>query len=328
MGRNRIWIPEAFSPVTESIIHLPPVRLGGYYTVDLVESKTGKVKQHLEFPNLITNAGLDLIGSGVNLNGVYSLLAVGTGNSTPAVTDTALDNELTPSVNNGGISDVDTTQSSPREYSSRKRTRVFTEAQANGDLTELGWRVGSTLCNRALFADLQGNPTIVYKTSNDILKITYEYRIFAPQGDMSGAFDLGVGSGSTSYIIRPQNVNNALGWGSLRSNLGSLSSSLARIHSTAILGSRTGDNSPTPYSGSTSHSYGGYVSGNYYRDMEYIWTFSGGDFIPVGGVRLITWNPWYASGDSPTWQMYLSASLAKTSLTKFTIKFRHTWNRV
>ena len=326
MGRNRIWIPEATSPVTESIVELPPIGIGGYFYVDLIDAKSGEIKQHLEFPNLITDAGLDLIGTGVKLNVVYNELAVGTGTSTPAVTDTALDAQVDSTTSDNGIADADGTVSTPREYAFRRRTRVFLEGEANADLTELGWKVGSTLANRALFKDLAGNSTTVFKTDNDLLQISYEYRIFAPTVDLSGSFDLGIGSGSTSYMLRPQNVGQADGWGALRTDMGDFTSPFAKVHETAQLGSRTGNNDPSPSAEESSNTFLTYTSSNFFRDMEYEWTYS--DAVFGSGIGLITWNPWFSSGNKAIWQMFLSSSLEKTNTNKFTIRFRQRWDRV
>ena len=291
MGRQRIWIPKISSPTTGSIIALPPTKIEGHYTVDLIDAKTNEIKQHLEFSNLITNAALDLIGNGTKLNTIYTTIAIGTGDTTPTVTDTALDNQVASTTFNGGIADVDTTSAAPNEYASRKRTRIFLEDEANDDLTELGWFQGSTLCNRSLFKDVTGNPTTVFKTSNDLLRISYEYRIYAPQGTISGSIDLGASSGSTDYIIKPQNVNATLGWGSLRTELGNFSNPTAKIHETAVTSSRTGNNDPDPSEDASSYTLSSYTNGTYYRDIEYQWTYSVGNFDD--GVRLITWNPWW-----------------------------------
>jgi len=326
MGRKRIWIPEGYAPPLPSVIELPPIGVGGYFYVDLIDSKSGRVKQHLEFPNLITNAGLDFIGTGTKLDTVYSIIAVGTGTTTPAVTDTALDDEIGSTTNDNGIADVDGTVSSPREYTFRRRTRVFLEGEANADLTELGWKIGSTFANRALFKDLAGNSTTVFKTENDLLRISYEYRIFAPLVDLSGSFDLGAGSGSTSYILRPQNVNQADGWGALRSNMGNYSSPFAKVHETAQLSSRTGNNDPSPSAEESSNTLTPYTSSNFYRDMEYEWTYADGNF--GSGVGLVTWNPWFTAGNRAIWQMFLSSSVEKTNTNKFAIRFRQSWNRV
>jgi len=323
MERRRIWIPESYC---SSIVELPPIGIGGYFYVDLIDAKTGHIRQHLEFSNLITDDGLDLIGTGISLDSIYNELAVGTGTTAPAVTDTALENEVASTTNDNNIADVDGTTSSPREYSFRRRTRVFLEGEANDDLTELGWKVGSTLANRALFKDLAGNSTTVYKTSNDILQISYEYRIFAPLVDLSGSFDLGAGSGSATYTLRPQNVNQADGWGALRSDMGDLSTAFAKLHETSTLGSRTGNNDPSPSDEESSSSLAPYTPGNYYRDIEYVWTFAAANFTT--GVGLITWNPWYTTGNKAIWQMSLSGQIAKSAATKFTIFFRQAWNRV
>ncbi len=87
--RKRLWIPES-DKIPVHHIELPPVQIGGYYYVYLIDAETGEVKRELEFPNLITDSGLDFIGQGTSLDTIYTTLAVGTSNTTPTVSDTAL----------------------------------------------------------------------------------------------------------------------------------------------------------------------------------------------------------------------------------------------
>lgn len=324
--RKRIWIPESLEALEKPIIELPPISIGGYYYVDLIDAKTGEVKQHLEFPNLITDAGLDFIGTGTTLNSIYNLLAVGTSSTTPTVSDTTLGAKIDDTTNDGGVADSDSTEASPREFSFRRRTRIFTEAEAIGSLRELGWEVGGVIANRALFKDLVGNLTTIEKTDNDVLQIVYEYRIFAPQNDVTGTFTPVVGSGSIDYTIRPQNVNANNGWPNLLDNMGNYSLREARVHETQVIGSRTGNNNPSPQASETSSSIEGYVTGTFFRDMKYQWTFPTANF--GGFINLLTWNPWNTSGDLMLWQMHLSSSIEKATDTRFDVTFRQRWIRV
>ncbi len=323
--RKRIWIPEPQVPKKE-IVELPPIKLGGYFYVDLIDAKTGEVKQHLEFPNLITDKGLDFIGQGTSLDTIYTTLAVGTGSTAPAVSDTALEALVASTTSNGGFSDSDATSASP-EFSFRKRTRVFLEGVATANLTELGWLFGGVAANRKLFKDLAGNPTTIEKTKEDILQIVYEYRIFAPLNDVTGTIAGGdMATSSIAYTIRPQNVNQSNGWPNLLDNMGDYSLPEARVHETSVLGSRTGDNDPSPQASESTSSFAPYVDGTFLRDMEYTWNPPDGNF--GSQVGLITWHPWFTSGDLLLWQMHLSQSIEKGADNKVDITFRQRWTRV
>ncbi len=285
------------------------------------------MKQHLEFPNLITDAGLDLIGTGTALDALYTTLAVGTDGSTPNVSDAALGAEVASSTDDGGNDDLDSTESSPLEYAFRRRTRIFSEASANEPLRELGWKVGGVLANRALFKDLNGNPTKVEKTTNDLLRVVYEYRVFAPLYDVTGSIVIGPPAcGSIEYFIRPQNVNQNNGWPNLLDNMGSYYLPEARAHQSAVIGSRTGNNDPAPDESETTSSFATYVTGTFFRDMSYRWSFPDANF--TGGVNLITWHPWNTSSDLMIWQMFLTQSIDKTINVRLDLTFRQRWDRV
>ena len=322
---KRIWIPEYQVPEKE-IIELPPVKLGGYFYVDLIDAKTGEIKQHLEFPNLITDKGLDFIGQGTSLDTLYNLLAVGTGSTTPAVSDTTLEAQVASTTSDGGIADFDSTSTSP-EFSFRRRARVFLGGVANASLTELGWLVGGVIANRALFKDLACNLTTIEKTKEDILRVVYEYRIFAPLNDVTGTIGASdLATSSIAYTIRPQNVNQNNGWPNLLDNMGDYSTPEARVHETSVLGSRTGDNNPSPQASETTSSFAPYTLGSFFRDMEYKWTPPNGNFSSQ--IGLITWNPWNTSGDLMLWQMHLSQSIEKEINNTLRITFRQRWTRV
>src|SRR5690606_975085 len=113
----------------------------GYFTVELIHARTGLVKRRLHFRNLITDAGLDALAGGARITDLINYLAVGTGSSEPSYTDTTLNAEVARTNSNGGFGDSDARVGDGDlvEYWRRIRTRVFTEAQANANLTELGF---------------------------------------------------------------------------------------------------------------------------------------------------------------------------------------------
>lgn len=321
--RKRIWIPTQVS--SPFVVELPTIGVEGLYHVELIDEDSGKIKKCLDFHNVITNNGLNSIGSGTTLNVALNILAVGTGSTTPAITDTALVAQIASTSFDGGFADFDSTQTIPVEFSFRKRTRVFLASEANGDLRELGFVSGNVLINRSLFKDSQGNPTTVLKTATDLLKVVYEYRIYAPLTDVTGTFHLGPAAcGSLDYVIRPQNVNNALGWGALLSNMGSQSAGAA-LHESLVLSSRTSNNEPTPTADASTASLLPYTGSNFYQDTFFFWDYTVGNFTSSG--HLVTWNPWKASNRN-IWQMACSASIEKHDTNQLTLIFRQRWTRV
>ena len=93
-----------------------------------------------------------------------------------------------------------------------------------------------------------------------------------------------------------------------------------------ILGSRTGNNNPSPQDSESTSSFAPYVAGTFFRDMEYTWNPSDGNF--ASQIGLITWNPWNTTSDLMVWQMHLSQSIEKEVNNKIDITFRQRWTRV
>src|SRR5689334_18541550 len=110
------------------------IGIQGFFTVELIEAATGRVKRRLEFKNLITNAGLDALNNTSVDTLINSYMGVGTNATAPANTDTALGAEITPASSNrsnstGGIAEVFGAGPS-NAYWYRKITRLFVETQA------------------------------------------------------------------------------------------------------------------------------------------------------------------------------------------------------
>lgn len=325
--RNRLWIPESERAPLQTMVDLPTIHIGGKYYVDLIDAESGNVKQHLEFSNLITDAGLNFIGTGTTLDSIYTTLAVGIDNTAPSASDVTLGNKIGDTTNSDGQPDVDGFETTPVEFAFRRRIRQFAQSEAIGDLRELGWEVGGVIANRALFKDVNGNPTTVIKTSRDILRIIYEYRIFAPLNDVLGIFVFAPGSASISYTIRPMNVNVTLGWVKLLDDMGRYSDVEAKVHESNTFVGRTQANAPNPNASESSSSFVEYVPGTFFRDTTYNWNFSAANF--GSQINLVTWAAWpdlFSSG-LMHWQMHLSSSIEKTASTRLEITARQRWAR-
>src|SRR5690606_7534789 len=115
-----------------------------------------------------------------------------------------------------------------------------TENQANGNLAELGFfsaADGGTMWNRQLFRDELGNPTAITKTSEDQLRVTYEYRVYPPWDDL--VQEIEVNGVPVEVVNRPQQVASASEWGSgfsasALNALGVVGTASLRVYETAI----------------------------------------------------------------------------------------------
>ena len=276
--RRRIWIPEApyinLRRYTEAGPFNIGVALEGRFAVELVHARTGLVKRRLEFCNLITDAGLRALAENggafsQRLGDLTSYIAVGTGTAAPSVEDTALVSEIARTNSDGGFGDQSGAVGSGDllEYWWRKKTRVFGESQANGNLTEVGlFNAGSggVLFCRQLFRDEFGNPTVITKTPEDQLRIVYEYRVYPPMDD--AVYSIHVNGVETEVTTRAATVASTFWWGETELLGRVISGGL--LVSSAPISNRSGS-----IAGSDANSVTvmDYVTGAFYRERQAIW---------------------------------------------------------
>jgi hypothetical protein len=191
------------------------VRQQGYWKMRAVNAKTGKVRELTDwFPNLILNAGLDAIGT---VNTVYTTVAVGTGSTPPAVTDTSL---VAPvAVTSDSVGSTIVVGGGPPDYwASMARTFRFAEGEAAGNLSEVGiGHFGSYdpasythYWARSLILDGLGNPTTITVLPDEFLDVTYELRNYPPLTDVVGEITI---SGVTyRTVTRALYVDSASWW--------------------------------------------------------------------------------------------------------------------
>lgn len=226
---------------------VPSVGFSGHFTVELRDSATGLIKQHLSFKNVITSAGLNAayLNGGPTIGVLFSHLAVGTNSTAPAIGDLALGAQVGPrSAFNGGVDSALVSSAVSPGYFGRRVTREFGGADANGNLTEIGMfqdASGGTMWCRALFRDAANAPVTVVKTSADVLRVTYEIRIYLPAGDAVNAVTIS----GTPYSItwRPVgqiDVNNTFAWvdNVFASSQGGSEIAAARLSTQTVLQSR------------------------------------------------------------------------------------------
>lgn len=129
------------------------------------------------FENLILDAGLVELG----YRQCTTVCSVGTGNSEPVATQTALGSLLasTSTVN----SQVVNFSSTPPYYGFNRKTFRFPLGGVVGTIAEVGVGWGAGLFSRSLIKDSNGAPTTITLLPDEVLDVTYELRLYAPTVD-------------------------------------------------------------------------------------------------------------------------------------------------
>lgn len=212
---SHIWVPKF--KIIEGEFAPPPRKLRGFYTMTRRKADTLEEIQTVgPFENLITNYGLNLIGTAAP-----SYAAVGTGTASPSASDTQLQSEIVnaPASLNMLLTPANwpTTQ-----YCSYAATTRFDAGTAAGNLAEVG--VGDlqydavnmkyfiATYSRARIVDGSGDPTTITVLPDEVLDVTYELRHYLyPWEDSSDDVDTTLTLSGVSYDIkmRPLNVNSS-----------------------------------------------------------------------------------------------------------------------
>lgn len=171
----------------EKTISMPKMGLSGHVKVQVI-NPDDSVEWESDFSNLILDQGLDEIAARAIVS-CMEHCAVGTGNSTPANTQTGLDNEIARTDNYltgiGNSYTFRTDTGTTPALITHRRTFDFPEgtldSSTDGDYQEVGFSwsgtTGTNLFSRALIKDEQGNPVAVTVDSDQILRIIYNLQI-------------------------------------------------------------------------------------------------------------------------------------------------------
>jgi len=301
---------------------LVPTRMAGYFKLDAIRPD-GRVRPVTGwFRNLITNSGLDAIGT---TNNWLTRCKVGTGNATPAVTDTALQAQVAESSTIQEHTRV--SSGSPEYYIAKTITYRFAAGTAAGNLAEIGIGSSSTLFSRALILDGEGSPTTITILSDEVLDATYQLRIYPPLTDVADTITI---SGANYDItLRAASAGDGDAWG-MGAGLGAVGGAggngTIAVFSGAI-GAITG--SPSGTGASQTAANESYGAGTYQRDFTASWGLSEANF---GGVKsaatsLGTVN---VSGSIRTMgrvQVEFDPVIPKDDTNVLSLVFRHSWAR-
>lgn len=323
-NRTRLWIPEAplinLRRYKEVGLIEPATRLRGRFFVDLIHARTGDVVRHLEFDNLIVDAGLEAIVTH-RMDFMMFYCGVGVGTTAPAVTDVNLELPLVRTNSDGGI--VGTGGVIATTYGFIRFTREFTEAQANDNLTEVGmfrFVSGAPMLCRQLFKDETGTPTTIVKTSEYRLRVAYEVRTYPVLTDV--VYSALVNGAAQDITVRPAIFTGSPSWGHPGSGtyygpaIINTQTFLSTAH-TGALGAITGSPSGTS-SSSDSVVASAYVANSRQRDVEITWG---------SGKANNTTLSFKPLGENTPHQHQLTTGVAKTSLEKLVLQVRNSWER-
>jgi len=247
--RKRIWIPDYSTAEKlvgkKNLVKLPSIGLAGFFELELVDAKTGKVKEFYRWPNVITLHYLDGAGTG-SIAGtirdglhdpVFGVMYIGSG-SLPTELDIQIEGQIgSSSQDDGGFGTTSgfvTGSGWPRpksgSYWYHRMTRVFLEnahsgtvglislSKSNDEYPNLGNIHGVI----SQIRDATGSAITIDKTTEDQLRITHEMRLYPPTDELSTSgtieveySDGGFGSPAAthSWTASALRINNGSTWG-------------------------------------------------------------------------------------------------------------------
>lgn len=318
---THIWVPRAKIIEPKKAIAFP-TRIQGHWRLD-VRRPDGRIRETRRFPNLITDAGLNAIGTSDDW---LRYCAVGTGSAAPNVSDTQLQAQVGSRTNT--IQDSNNSaQGSPPYYGFTSKTFRFGAGAAAGNLAEIGIFTAATsgICwSRALILDSMGSPTTLTVLSDEFLDATYEVRIMVPTDDVLDTVDI-TGVGTLDLTIRAANATSlqwAPGGGFRAGSIGGVY--FAALYTGAINESVTGAPSGTSANAS-SISVASYGDNNLYRESTATWDLNAANFT----IRSTLWSlgTTDGAGGLGAMQAEFSPTFAKTNSQILTLVYRHTWAR-
>jgi hypothetical protein len=290
------------------------VRMNGKYRMEAV--KADGTKRFLgEFKNLITNNGLNAVGSGLD---IFSLCCVGTGSTTPAVTDTSLTTWLAST--GATLSYSQSNSSSSPWYGIQTVTYQFAIGVATGNLTEVGiGNTKSSLFSHALIVDGTNTPTTVTVLSSEALNVTYELEYWSPASDVTG--NVNISGTNYPYTIRASRANTTQWAPNINGGAIAVASN-GTYPAASTLGTVTGSPSGSNGGPASTIANGTYSAGSYSCTTTLTWNLSTGNL--TGGISAIElfyglYNGW------GSFQIGFSTPIPKTSSYVLTLNFTITW---
>lgn len=289
--------------------------VAGFFKLVATDVRTGKSRVLADwFPNLITNGGLDQIGTTATwLTGC----SVGSGNTAPVNANTHLQTLIASSTNIVG-STASILGVSPY-YGSRINTYFFAAGVAAGVLAEIGIGLSPTaLFSRALIKDGSGNPTTVTVGVGEALTAFYEFRVYPPLADVTGT--VVISSVSYNYTVRAANAG-AGRWAPAQ--LGDIDGPIGMIAYSGAIGPITG----TPAGTNAVEDSGvdvAYTPGSLRVDRNSVFSGPNANF---GGINALLYTCGQVNNAMGDFQVGFNIPIPKDVTHAITLSVRKSWTR-
>lgn len=311
-------------------MQLNSVGLAGEFRC-VVTKTDGTIKEDTGYQkNLILNQGLNFFGG--NQGSSFNLIcAVGSGNSTPAITQTGLDAFIALVAGSETTYDVSYVDTGDNLYRMWEQKKYRFTGLNNVNISEVGLcSAGSSstsynLTTRALIKDSEGNPTTITVKSDETLDIYYKIYKVVDVSDKSFVVNILDGNGGAvpyNAVIRPIAVGKD-GWRMVSNAI----STAGEIHTgTDDLSAIT--TKPSAYSGGRSI-LSGYTTDSLKRTLTLEFNLSEGN----RAIRTVTFDDYFIRTFSFfPFQMRLGrvsddAPLTKNNQETLTVPFEISWGR-
>lgn len=293
-----------------------PVKVRGRFKIEAVKADGSRRLLADWFDNLVTDTGLNLIGTSTSwLTNCF----VGSGNTAPANSDTSLVSLVATAANVTNTSAA-AAGSSPY-FGTRSKTFRFAIGTATGNLSEIGVGPASTtLFSRALILDGLGAPTTITVLSTEALDVTYQFQQYVPLTDVTGT--VSINAVSYAYTVRAASATSANNWAP-NTNGEQAGISFCNVFNGAI-----GAITATPAGSSASN--GGivnaaYSAGSHQRDATISFGLTDGNV--AGGITAALLNFGASFGTLGQFQVGFTPAIPKDSSHTMTLTFRQSWAR-
>lgn len=291
-------------------------RVRGFYKFEAVRQDGSRRLLADWFPNILTNSGADYLGIS-QFSGPLTYCAVGSGNSTPVVTDTTLDTFVAATTTTN--STTHTAASSSPYFGTTTIQYNFPIGTATGNLSEVG--VGPensssarlNLFSRALILDGMGNPTTITVLSSEALYVTFQINQYVPLSDVTG--NVTISGTSYAYTLRAYFATSTT-WAYQNDDAPTLN--LAAAYNGAIGSITSSGPSGTASSGTVSSN--SYSNGSSTLTGTITWGLAAGNL--AGGISAISFTAGTSRG---SYQIGFSPAIPKTSSQVLTLDVGTSW---
>lgn len=306
------------------------VTFGGRYRLQVHHGDTDILLHDTGwFDNLITNNGLDLLGTGFTPS-----CYVSSNTAAPAETDTSIANILATSSTRSTYNNIYNNSGNPY-YWAQQSSFTFAIGAVQGTIGQVA--IGSSSSNlfsKAQLTEVGGSPTTLTLSGIDRLTLYYELRQYIRTTDLSHTIDI---NGSTySCLNRALYPSGQGAWcpllgvaiGQNVSGDGNAYRETAVYYggTTPFIGTLTGAPSGTGVQ-SSSYSRSAYVAGTHARTVTSVWTTAKG---AITNITAAVFGSTYSTlgNMGGQWQSSIEgATLSKTQYQNLALEWQFSWGR-